>query len=685
VTFRQNCNEQTDSATSGNSLRRGERDFWAIFIRRAFAARSASKDEEMENRVTKKTDEERLAAKAPESGVQTVKPIQSRPPGIAASLLQLQQTRGNRYTQQLLRSRVIQAKLAVSQPDDKYEREADDIADRVMRLPEGEIEAAGRDGDIKPQQGSSISSHEQGVQRNISSRRMVSRADADEVEADYTTARVMLGRKASVGAMPSALIRRRSPGQPLDFDTRAFMEPRFGYDFSQVRVHLNDQAAESARALNAQAYTVGQDIVFAAGQYAPHSREGRKLLAHELAHTIQSNINPQMAGHLETTTGNESAEQEAHQASEAVGTGQTFAVTPNSLSKIGRQTSPDLKKLLEDMRRDFQEEAYFELLSKIGTPQLYMKRLIDIINYLPADDLEKAVILVGQGTLESIAGSTPGKHVVTQLQSKLSKGAALTIVDQALNSRSSSPTAIPVAKATPDDQKAIDRINRVLAADPKYGEYTKNGGSGPSVPLRFPVEIYSAGRAVDGGVYYDPNMKNAGLTPVLGTSFSTKAGGKTPVQYPLAYIKLGPDAVKSSDSYLQSLMWHEFEHYKRLLSFRQPAAEKGKDVKLLEGEVQLMAPGSEIPSMEVEATSIQLANYFDNLPDTDAKSVLLYLSRFLNTALPDFKNAAIDRITKQVAGNAEKKKRMLKVIDSIKDEMKQKGLKDLREALVKTK
>lgn len=61
----------------------------------------------------------------------------------------------------------------------------------------------------------------------------------------------------------------RSPGQPLDPTTRAFMEPRFGHDFSQVRVHTDAKAAESARAVDALAYTVGRDVVFGAGNYLP--------------------------------------------------------------------------------------------------------------------------------------------------------------------------------------------------------------------------------------------------------------------------------------------------------------------------------------------------------------------------------------------------------------------------------
>ena len=79
----------------------------------------------------------------------------------------------------------------------------------------------------------------------------------------------------------------RSPGQPLDSATRAFMEPRFGHDFGDVRVHTDARAVESARAVNALAYTVGQNVVFGESKYVPTSHAGRELLAHELAHTIQ--------------------------------------------------------------------------------------------------------------------------------------------------------------------------------------------------------------------------------------------------------------------------------------------------------------------------------------------------------------------------------------------------------------
>ena len=79
----------------------------------------------------------------------------------------------------------------------------------------------------------------------------------------------------------------RGSGEPLAGATRATMESRFGHDFSQVRVHADKAAAASARDVDALAYTLGQDIVFAAGHYAPHHAAGRQLLAHELVHVVQ--------------------------------------------------------------------------------------------------------------------------------------------------------------------------------------------------------------------------------------------------------------------------------------------------------------------------------------------------------------------------------------------------------------
>jgi Domain of unknown function (DUF4157) len=158
---------------------------------------------------------------------------------------------------------VIQRKLAIGQTDDPLEHEADRIADQVMRMPAPKVAATSAPPQI------SRKCTECGEEENLQKK-----------EAGSTEAKV----SEAPASVHQAL---RSPGQPLDAATRAYFEPRFGQDFSTVRVHSDSAARQSARAINANAYTVRQNIVFGAGQFAPHQSFGRTLLAHELAHVVQ--------------------------------------------------------------------------------------------------------------------------------------------------------------------------------------------------------------------------------------------------------------------------------------------------------------------------------------------------------------------------------------------------------------
>ena len=116
---------------------------------------------------------------------------------------------------------------------------------------------------------------------------------ATEQRISSVTAPTGLFQRAEVNPSPAHAVPSivhevvRSPGQPLDDATRSFMEPHFGHDFSRVRVHTDSKATESARAVNALAYTVGHDVVFGCGQYAPRLPAGEQLLAHELTHVVQ--------------------------------------------------------------------------------------------------------------------------------------------------------------------------------------------------------------------------------------------------------------------------------------------------------------------------------------------------------------------------------------------------------------
>ena len=109
----------------------------------------------------------------------------------------------------------------------------------------------------------------------------------------------------------------QSSGQPLDAATRAFMEPRFAHDFSSVRVHADGKAAAAASSMGARAFTLNPHIVFGAGEYAPHTRSGRRLLAHELTHVVQ----PATRLRTKLTTGQrgDHDEQEADRNAVAIG------------------------------------------------------------------------------------------------------------------------------------------------------------------------------------------------------------------------------------------------------------------------------------------------------------------------------------------------------------------------------
>jgi hypothetical protein len=257
-----------------------------------------------------------------------------------SQLVHLQRTLGNQAV-----SQIIQAKLTISQPDDPYEREADQVADQVMRMPEPEmpgeeetkVQTKPLAGQITPlihrvpenmaDEGDETIQTKAQPEHSMQALRVPSISfgsvtgsiqrlctecaeeepqdqgkpemaqrkqaryqlhdDNDEEEqrvqpkgAHTPTPQVTPTVAANIHALNHG-------GSPLPKATRAFFEPRFGVDLSQVRVHTGPQASETAKAINARAFTVGNNIAFGEGQFAPGSHEGRRLLAHELTHTIQ--------------------------------------------------------------------------------------------------------------------------------------------------------------------------------------------------------------------------------------------------------------------------------------------------------------------------------------------------------------------------------------------------------------
>ena len=203
----------------------------------------------------------------------------------------------------------IQTKLTIGQPGDKYEREADRVSDRVMNMsqPVQRQENETEQMQLKP----SLQRQETGeeeeaqmkplanaitplVQREAAPEEEeeaqmkpeIQRQEKEE-EEEVQTKSAANGSTANTAGLEEQLNDSKGGGEPLSEEAQGFMEPRFGADFSNVRVHTDTNAVEMNQGIQAQAFTHGQDIYFNSGKYSPDTNEGKSLLAHELTHVVQ--------------------------------------------------------------------------------------------------------------------------------------------------------------------------------------------------------------------------------------------------------------------------------------------------------------------------------------------------------------------------------------------------------------
>jgi hypothetical protein len=175
----------------------------------------------------------------------------------------------------------IQPKMKVSTPGDPFEREADRIANQVMRMPESQLQRTCACGGGCPK----CQTQQPRREPNLLQTKRIGTGTTQEIVTPRVVHEVL-----------------RSSGQPLAASTRAFFGPRFGHDFSQVRIHTGGQAAEAAQAVKAKAFTVGQDMVFGEGQYSPETDKGQQLLAHELTHVVQQSGSQSLLQRAENDT-----------------------------------------------------------------------------------------------------------------------------------------------------------------------------------------------------------------------------------------------------------------------------------------------------------------------------------------------------------------------------------------------
>lgn len=208
----------------------------------------------------------------------------------------------------------IQPKLKVNAPRDQYEQEADRVAYQVMRMPA----PARSTGPASSKLSASFHTAAKTVMRQPSPRETEEEMDIEKQRAmlelvcpeceDLLQAKEASSQGVSVcTGFESQIESVKAGGQPLPETVRASLEPKFGYDFSSVKIHTDARAGDTAKRMNALAYTTGPHIVFAPGQFAPHLYEGRKLLAHELAHVVQQSAATRLPGTASTDVTNTQA------------------------------------------------------------------------------------------------------------------------------------------------------------------------------------------------------------------------------------------------------------------------------------------------------------------------------------------------------------------------------------------
>ena len=188
----------------------------------------------------------------------------------------------------------IYPRLRVGAVNDPLEREADQIADTVMRMP-GPVSASSAERGVQRKPGCACGGvcpkcQTDSIQASRSVEDEVLQRQGEEEEEEEVLQRKSSGGPMQVSSGAGARINSlKGGGQPLPASTQQFFSSRMNYDFSQVRVHSGTPAAEAAQSVNARAFTLGNDVVFNRQEFQPESSQGRRLLAHELTHVMQQN------------------------------------------------------------------------------------------------------------------------------------------------------------------------------------------------------------------------------------------------------------------------------------------------------------------------------------------------------------------------------------------------------------
>jgi hypothetical protein len=249
-------------------------------------------------------------------------------------VMTLQRSIGNRATTHLLQP-ILQAKLKLGPAGDKYEQEADRVSEQVV----------GSLGSV---------AQAEGVQREVEEEELIQGKEMHGPQGGEVDQSVQ-------GQIDTA----RGQGQPLDESVRGSMEQGFRADFSNVRVHTGQQADTLNRSLNAKAFTVGSDLFFRSGEYNPGSKEGQKLIAHELTHTVQQGAtSPGVNRSFAVSQGPETLQRGFFKkAGKAIQSGFNKNVRAPHHHDVAKSAAVEVKaEIKQDLRRYFGIQHFSEIL-----------------------------------------------------------------------------------------------------------------------------------------------------------------------------------------------------------------------------------------------------------------------------------------------------------------------------------
>lgn len=193
----------------------------------------------------------------------------------------------------------IQTKLTVRKPGDRYEKEAERIADEVMRMPDEESKS--------PKENLPEDRIQRLCPRCRRRHRQGKPLNCKECEQELQLSAGENSFPATEDIKQAVAVANES-GEPLSESVKLFFGNRLGRDFTDVRIHTGVKANQAAQSIDARAYTLGSDVVFGSGEYRPDTREGKRLLAHELTHTVQQDMNSSKADNLVQRQATESEE-----------------------------------------------------------------------------------------------------------------------------------------------------------------------------------------------------------------------------------------------------------------------------------------------------------------------------------------------------------------------------------------